>query len=97
MKMSPERRTETLCRALGWQGGTVHQACKEIGVPVHDFLYADVELENGLASNFILGQSAIRTCSKEFFLNTLKPKNIGNLQYWFGVCAGQNLIELENS
>ncbi len=33
--------THTLCFILGWQGGTVHQVAKELGVEVQEILDAD--------------------------------------------------------
>lgn len=41
--MSPESRASSLYKFLGWQGGTIHDACAQIGVDVHEFLYSDFD------------------------------------------------------
>lgn len=89
--MKPEDRTRLLMQALGWQGGTIHQACKETGLEVTSFLHDDLRDDGyGLNSDFTAGWFAIRTCSKDKF-KELASRNHGNLQWWFGVCAGLNV------
>lgn len=79
-------RAMNLCKAFGWQGGTVHQIAEEIGCSVHDILYA--KEEEYLVSHK-MGWFSYRTNSLEF--NTQKriqKENSGNLQFWLGVASG---------
>ena len=71
---------------LGWQGGTIHDACKAIGVEPHEFLYADVEFcDNGPCADFRRGYSEFDDIA--LYLSS----NRGILQYWLGaVSAIQN-------
>lgn len=41
--MNPETRFSALLSILGWQGGTIHEACKIIKVDPFDFLYGSDE------------------------------------------------------
>jgi len=86
--MKAEDRTKYAMKALGWQGGTVHDLCREIECDVHDFLYESAIDVGVMGSEFTQGWFAIRTCKPGFFLNTIAPKKKGNLQFWFGVMAG---------
>lgn len=80
--MSPETRTRNLISLLGWQGGTVHDACREIGVDVHDFLYADADFDDaGPCADFRRGHAEAEDIA--LYL----PANRGKLQYWFGAIA----------
>ena len=58
-KMNPKNRTENLLFLLGWQGGTIHDACKEISVDSHDFLYSSADFnDNGPCIDFLRGYYA---------------------------------------
>lgn len=92
--MTPEQRTKYLMSAFRWQGGTVHDLCKKIGCDVTGFLYADLSegaLNRSLGSDFVDGWFAIRTCETDHLETVVYPKRRGNLEFWFGVCAGQRL------
>lgn len=58
--MRPEDRTRLIMSAFGWQGGTVHDVCKEIGCNVQEFLYAEVGGVGDHDSEFGKGWSAAR-------------------------------------
>jgi hypothetical protein len=90
--MKGEDRIRLLCAAFGWQGGTVHQVAEQTGCDSHDLIYADLPPE--LDADFKGGWFAIRTCDREWNERVNWPNNRGNLHFWFGVAAGQNLIEL---
>ena len=87
--MSPETRTKNLMTLLGWQGGTVHDACKEVGLEVHDFLYGSADFtDSGPCHDFRRGYEEAEDIA--IYLSG----NRGNLQYWFGaVAAVQNGFE----
>ena len=91
--MKPVDRTRNLMTLLGWQGGTVHDACKEIGLEVHEFLYADADFGNdGPCHDFRRGYAHADDIA--IYLSS----NRGNLQYWLGcVSAVQNGIEDPNA
>ena len=80
-------RTEALCKALGWQGGTIHQIVKETGCEVDKLLYGEPTC-NHLSSDHSYGWAAGRTCSVEFNLKTNFPKRRGNIDFWLGVAEG---------
>jgi len=84
--MKPETRTKNLLALLGWQGGTVHDACKEIGVEPHDFLYAPADFDDaGPCADFRRGYE--QAADIAIYLSS----NRGALQYWFGaISAVQN-------
>jgi hypothetical protein len=80
--MKPETRTKNLLILLGWQGGTVHEACKEIGVDPHDFLYEPADFDdNGPCDDFRRGYEQADDIA------IYVSSNRGNLQYWFGAIA----------
>lgn len=80
--MSPEVRTRNLFTILGWQGGTIHDACREIGVDPHDFLYAEADFsDGGPCADFERGYEDAEDIA--LYMHA----NIGNLQYWFGAIA----------
>ncbi len=84
--MISEIRSRNLMRLLGWQGGTIHDACSEIGVDVCDFLYGTADFnESGPCNDFKRGYEE----AENIMLGL--SENRGNLQYWFGaVAAVQN-------
>ena len=80
--MNPQQRTENLFHLLGWQGGTIHDACKEIGVEPHDFLHASADFDNnGPCADFRRGYEEAEDIA--LYLSS----NRGNLQYWFGAIS----------
>lgn len=89
--MNAQDRTRLALRLLGWQGGTVHQICDEFGLSVQDFLYADAQ-DVGMASDFSFGWFARRTSN---WPEAIK-RNRGNLQFFFGAIAAENLNEIES-
>ncbi len=84
--MKPENRTRNLMALLGWQGGTVHDACREIGIEPHDFLYSSADSSDiGPCAEFQRGYAD----AKQAIQN--KAANQGALQYWLGaISAVQN-------
>ena len=90
--MKPETRTKNLMTLLGWQGGTIHDACKEIGCDVHDFLYGNADFSDaGPCHDFRMGYGEAKDVARYL------SKNRGNLQYWLGaVSAVQNGFETPN-
>ena len=80
--MKPADRTKNLCTLLGWQGGTVHNACKEIGVDWYEFLHADSQFDDrGPCADFRRGYAEADDIA--LYLSD----NRGNLQYWLGAIA----------
>jgi len=80
--MTPEIRTKNLFILLGWQGGTIHDACKEIKVDPHDFLHKPADFdETGPCADFKLGYEQAEDIAIYMFLHR------GNLQYWFGAIS----------
>lgn len=80
-------RTQALCKALGWQGGTIHQVSEETGVSVEELLYGE-PLDKSLIAGYTGGWFAGRTCTVEFNLRVNFPKNKGNPDFWIGVAEG---------
>ena len=77
---------------LGWQGGTIHDACKEIGCDPHDFLYGNADFNNdGPCHDFRRGYEQAEDIA--IYLH----ENRGNLQYWLGaIAAAGNDFETPN-
>ena len=89
--MKAEKRTKNLMYLLGWQGGTVHDACREVGLDPHEFLYSDAEFdyygpyaEYGPCPDFRRGYAEADDIALYLAANR------GNLQYWFGAIAWAN-------
>ena len=81
-------RTEALMVAFGYQGGTVHDICKEVGLEVNDFLYGEAIL---YSNDNACGWFAYRTCTLEFNQERcVKEQRKGNLQFWLGVVSAVN-------
>jgi hypothetical protein len=80
--MNPATRTKNLMKLLGWQCGTIHDACKEIGCDPHEFLYADSNFtDDGPNHDFRRGYADAEDIA--IYIS----KNKGNLQYWFGAIS----------
>jgi hypothetical protein len=80
--MKPETRTKNLFALLGWRGGTVHDACREIGVDSYEFLYTDADFgEHGPCADFCRGYEQADDIA--IYLSS----NMGNLQYWLGAIS----------
>lgn len=79
-------RTSLLCKALGWQGGTIHQVAEETGCQVHDLLYGTYQpMTDQDRRDYDSGWFAYATCSLEHNRNKSFPKYKGNLCFWYGV------------
>ena len=91
--MRAEDRTRLAIKILGWQGGTIHQVCETFGVKVNNFLYDSAEEVGVINSPFSHGWFAVRTCPLDYVRKTLIPRHRGNLQFVFGMLAGENLKE----
>lgn len=81
--MKPEERTKNLIALLGWQGGTVHAACAEIGLDPHEFLYESADFgDDGPCQDFRRGHADANDIALYLAANR------GNVQYWLGaICA----------
>jgi hypothetical protein len=93
MNMKAETRTKNLMTLLGWQGGTVHDACKEVGLDAHVFLYGAADFsDDGPCNDFRRGYAEAEDVA--CYMST----NRGNLQYWLGaISAVQNNFEPPNA
>lgn len=91
--MTPVNRTKNLMKLLGWQGGTVHDACKEVGLDVNEFLYSDADFsETGPCHDFRRGYEQASDIALHL------SSNKGRLQYWLGcISAVQNDFEDPNA
>ena len=83
-------RTEAIMKALGWQGGTIHQVAEETGCAVHDLLYSAPKSEY-IGTDFSHGWFAARTCTLEHNQTVNFPKHNGNIEFWLGVARGMQL------
>lgn len=85
-------RTQALCIAFGWQGGTVHQVAEVTGCAAHDLIYADA-VESDISHK--QGWFAYRTCELAFNAPRVEEKK-GDLQFWLGVASGvQTSIKMQ--
>lgn len=80
-------RTQALCKAFGWQGGTIHQVSEETGCDVSAILNHK-PTNTYLGSVFSNGWFAGRTCSIEHNKSVNFPKYRGNIDFWIGVAEG---------
>lgn len=87
--MNTDNRTLNLCKALGWQGGTIHQVAKATGVDTGTLLYGKPSSES-TASDYSLGWFAARTCSFEYNRDHNFRAFHGVADFWLGVAEGFN-------
>lgn len=88
--------TLLILQALGYQGGTIHQASQETGLSVGQILDLDTyEGDKHLSSFYTGGWVAVRTCSVKFNKEVNFPKFFGNVDFWAGVVRGLYLKQLE--
>lgn len=83
-------RTELVMQAIGWQGGTVHDLCHELGLDVIKFLNHEPEFKY-VASDYFFGM-CINTNGLEYRKNSLIPKYKGNYDYWIGAARSMELV-----
>lgn len=85
--MIAKDRTKHLMRLLGWQGGTIHDACKTLGLDVHSFLYDQAEFDNdGPSFEFRRGYGD--ACK---YRHAPWSDRRETTEYWLGaVCAANN-------
>jgi len=78
-----------LMKLLGWQGGTVWDACKEVGLDVNEFFnYEVIFNERGPTQDFRRGYD--NAADIALYLHT----NKGNYEYWMGaIAAVQNDLD----
>ena len=86
--MKAEDRTKNLMTLLGWQGGTIHDACGTLGI--HDanaFLYGPVEFDNdGPSFEFRRGYGDACKYKRAPWSDLVET-----VEYWLGaVCAVEN-------
>ncbi len=78
-------RLKSFCKALGWQGGTIHMVAKETGCTVNDLLDTQthtVQDKDGYAGGTLW--TLLGSKSKEY----IKTKTQGNIAFWIGVSDG---------
>ena len=90
-------RTEGLCQALGWQGGTIHQVAAETGVDGHELIYGEAST-TAIGSDYCFGWCAARTNEPAFGRASVYAQFHGNRDFWLGVgeamrTKGESLIE----
>lgn len=78
-------RAEALCRAFGWQGGTIHQLAAETGCDALGLIYTPAQ---ETSQDHRAGWFAYRTNSLDYNQKFLMPGVKGRLQFWLGVAAG---------
>ena len=78
------KRIAALCKAWGWQGGTVHQLAEVTGVPVAVLQYGKPSATY-MNSDYSHGWFSARTNSLAFNLAVQFPKRKGNHDFWIGV------------
>lgn len=77
--------TELVLNALGYQGGTIHQASEETGLTVQEILNLGfTEPQVGLGSDQSKGFSSVLTNSVSFNKEKVFPLFRGNISFWFG-------------
>ena len=84
---TPENRTTAYLRAIGWQGGTIHQIAEELGCNSTDLLYGKPSVDY-LTSDSASGWFMGRTCGIESIRKAVKTRR-GNLDFWLGYARGQ--------
>lgn len=87
--MKAATRTKHLMTLLGWQGGTIHDACAAISVPVDAFLYQSAHIyETGPSCDFARGYRHA-ACMIELAVPVKLEvsRNAGNVQYWLGAVS----------
>lgn len=91
-----QTNTLTLMHALGWQGGTIHDLATEIGLNVDQILnlHTYSPRYTGLDGDNSAGWFATRTCSVQWFKVVIKPRYIGNIEFWHGVLEGRYSKEI---
>lgn len=82
-------RTELVMQAIGWQGGTVHDLCRELGLDVIKFLNHEPEFKT--SRDYILG-TYINTNNMRYRKNVIIPKYRGNYDYWIGAAKSMELV-----
>lgn len=86
-------RAQALMIAFGWQGGTLHQLAKEVGIDVHDLIYTAAQ---EYTTEWAAGWFAYNTNTLEFNQDKLLKQMRGNLQFWIGVAGGvQTCLKLK--
>lgn len=86
-------RTQALCRALGWAGGTIHQVAKEFGVSSTALLYDDADRNHdAYRQGFKDAKSLVADETDPYRLPLAAERAAeltegwrGNLPYWLGV------------
>lgn len=75
-------RTQALCIALGWQGGTIHQVCEATGCSDEDILHTGVDGGQGYCRGYWLGHTG------QHLANWLRTKMHGDRHWWVGLADG---------
>ncbi|MCR4319790.1 MAG: hypothetical protein NUV74_05565 [Candidatus Brocadiaceae bacterium] len=74
-------------RAVGWQGGTIHQVASELGCDSTALLYGKPNA-GPLTSDASSGWFTGRTCGIESIRGAVKTRH-GNIDFWLGYARGQ--------
>lgn len=88
MNFQDNEVTGLIMQALGYQGGTIHQASQETGLSTNDILTLKKH-QIGLNSDQSKGFCAILTNSLEFNRINLFNQFKGNVYFWLGACRAQ--------
>lgn len=92
--------TLLVLNALGYQGGTIHQAAQETGLTTEEILSLPTrenEVKGSLTSDYSSGWCAVRTCNLTFRKEVIYPKYRGNINFWAGVVRGLYLQQKANN
>jgi hypothetical protein len=94
MIKTPEKRLQNLLAYFGWQGGTIHQVAKAVGVDSTTLLHGKPE-KTFLASDYSLGSCALETCGKSWRVNHLAERRYEVADYWLGVADALSICKEE--
>ena len=86
--MKAEDRTKNIMTLLGWEGGTIHDACRSLGIQdSHSFLYDSADFSDG-GPTFDFRRGYGDACK---YRRAPWSDRIETTEYWLGaVCAVTN-------
>lgn len=80
--------TLALMKALGWQGGTVHQLAQETGLDVSDIIAGIPKDLHNVYSDYVEGWYTIKVCPPESRGRRFSA-NKGKRDFWRGVIEAE--------